>query len=143
MPEDISPELERFRQQWKEEVTARVKGAPIKQLTHQRSPVRRKSSARPETNIGAPAPAPKTHETGSDEEDEHIEGRALDNLGDKGAAADLQPSKEPAQEPQSALEHYEKGVEKETQGNLAESLNHYRKAYRVGYPLAGTSQCLR
>ena len=35
------------------------------------------------------------------------------------------------QEPQSALEHYEKAVEHETQGKLGDSLAHYRKAFRV------------
>lgn len=33
--------------------------------------------------------------------------------------------------PESALEHYEKAVEKETQGSLGESLSLYRKAFRV------------
>lgn len=34
-------------------------------------------------------------------------------------------------EPESALEHYEKAVERESQGNLGDSLNLYRKAFRV------------
>lgn len=33
--------------------------------------------------------------------------------------------------PESALEHYERAVEKETQGSLGESLSLYRKAFRV------------
>jgi F-box protein 9 len=33
--------------------------------------------------------------------------------------------------PRSALEHYEKAVEKETEGNLGESLKLYRKAFRM------------
>ena len=36
------------------------------------------------------------------------------------------------QEPSSALEHYEKAVEKETHGQLGDSLKHYRKAFKVG-----------
>lgn len=34
-------------------------------------------------------------------------------------------------DPHSALEHYEKAVEKESQGNLGDSLELYRKGYRV------------
>jgi F-box protein 9 len=37
-----------------------------------------------------------------------------------------------SKEPQSAIEHYEKAVEKESQGSLGDSLNHYRKAFKVG-----------
>lgn len=39
--------------------------------------------------------------------------------------------KEPQKEPSSALEHFEKAVEKEEQGSLGDSLSLYRKAYRV------------
>ena len=35
-------------------------------------------------------------------------------------------------EPRSALEHFEKAVEKEAEGSLGDSLDLYRKAYRVG-----------
>jgi F-box protein 9 len=41
-------------------------------------------------------------------------------------------SKRATKEPETALEHYEKAVERETQGSLGDSLNLYRKAYRVG-----------
>jgi F-box protein 9 len=37
-----------------------------------------------------------------------------------------------SREPRSALEHYEKAVERESQGNLGDSLDLYRKAFRVG-----------
>jgi F-box protein 9 len=37
----------------------------------------------------------------------------------------------PRREPRSALEHFERAVEKEAEGNLGDSLHHYRKAYRV------------
>lgn len=36
-----------------------------------------------------------------------------------------------SKEPKSALEHFERAVEKESQGNLGDSLSHYRKAYRL------------
>lgn len=34
-------------------------------------------------------------------------------------------------EPSSALEHFERAVQKEAEGSLGDSLSHYRKAYRV------------
>lgn len=34
-------------------------------------------------------------------------------------------------EPHSALDHYELAVERESEGSLGDSLNHYRKAYRL------------
>jgi F-box protein 9 len=37
----------------------------------------------------------------------------------------------PRREPRSALEHFERAVEKEAEGNLGDSLHHYRKAYRL------------
>jgi len=37
-----------------------------------------------------------------------------------------------ASEPVSALDHYEKAVEREVAGKLGDSLNLYRKAFRVG-----------
>jgi F-box protein 9 len=37
-----------------------------------------------------------------------------------------------ASEPVSALEHYEKAVEREVAGKLGDSLSLYRKAFRVG-----------
>ena len=39
--------------------------------------------------------------------------------------------KGPSKEPKSALEHFERAVERESQGNLGDSLSHYRKAYRL------------
>ena len=36
-------------------------------------------------------------------------------------------------EPTSALEHYERAVEKESQGSLGDSLAHYRKAYKLDF----------
>ncbi|KAI7151441.1 hypothetical protein KC324_g15114, partial [Hortaea werneckii] len=36
-----------------------------------------------------------------------------------------------AQEPTSALEHYERAVEKETQGHLGDSIQHYRRAFKL------------
>jgi F-box protein 9 len=53
-------------------------------------------------------------------------GRRLDETSAQTAAALAQ-----SQEPTSALEHYEKAVEKESQGNLGDSVNLYRKAFKL------------
>ena len=41
-----------------------------------------------------------------------------------------------ADEPASALDYYEKAVEREGAGKLGDSLKLYRKAFRVGLPTA-------
>lgn len=49
--------------------------------------------------------------------------------GPAGDEGDLEP--EVKKEPQSALEHFEKAVEKEELGSLGDSLKYYRKAFRM------------
>lgn len=50
----------------------------------------------------------------------------------KTAAPPAEQQPKAKQEPVSALEHYEKAVEKEALGSLGDSLRHYRTAFRVG-----------
>ncbi|CAK7231705.1 hypothetical protein SEUCBS140593_008015 [Sporothrix eucalyptigena] len=47
------------------------------------------------------------------------------------ASSAHQPQDAAKEEPKSALEHYEKGVEKEAMGSLGDSLKHYRTAFRM------------
>lgn len=57
---------------------------------------------------------------------QHIEGLSIRHVDDDDFMVKASSS-----EPKSALEHFERAVEKEGQGNLGESLSHYRKAYRL------------
>ncbi|KAF2470430.1 uncharacterized protein BDR25DRAFT_334465 [Lindgomyces ingoldianus] len=126
-------ELESFRQKWREEVSAKTKGkapAPTTALkTSQAS-----SSKAPAVNGNAPqAHLPQRHH--NVEELDEVEPHTYQDLGKKlhGKRLD-ETSPSPAsstKEPSSALEHYERAVEKESQGSLGDSVNLYRKAFRL------------
>ena len=49
-------------------------------------------------------------------------------LGEEGQNHDRDVNKEPS----TALEHYERAVDKETTGQLGDRLRHYRTAFKVG-----------
>ncbi|KAI4655954.1 hypothetical protein J4E93_000670 [Alternaria ventricosa] len=143
-PKDVSTnteaELESFRQKWREEVTARAKGkAPASS-----------ASAKPtatSSSTGKPHPSKSNaqdaqHHTrarslsleGGDEVNSYTyhnlgekqHGRRLDETSAQTAAAIAEEA-----EPRSALEHYEKAVEKESQGSLGDSVDLYRKAFKL------------
>ncbi|KAF2675911.1 hypothetical protein K458DRAFT_323487 [Lentithecium fluviatile CBS 122367] len=129
-------ELESFRQKWREEVSAKRKGkqpalAPAVPAKTQAS------SSRDKVPKSSPPDVPGHVRGGSDEIDEvqpHVypqlgekqHGRRLDETSAQAAAALLS-----RKEPKSALEHYERAVEKESQGSLGDSLNLYRKAFKL------------
>ena len=141
MAEEANPELENFRKQWKEEVTARSKGVGSSETgksTRLLGPIKGESSTK----------RASTSESSSswsfaklDKDEETLDGlrtqsyHDLENqdqrrkLGEEGAG--IHPESHKSREPSSALEHYEKAVERETEGNLGDSLNLYRKAFRV------------
>ncbi|KAA8650458.1 hypothetical protein EYZ11_000830 [Aspergillus tanneri] len=126
-------ELESFRRQWREEVARRSK-----QTHHQTSHPKPSASS-----IQArPSQFPPTlQETSERKEIEEVGTGALDQseivvqgvsqLSFGTADEDAFHSRGPREEPKSALEHFERAVEKEAEGNLGDSLQHYRKAYRL------------
>ena len=137
VPANTEAELESFRQKWREEVTARTKGKAPAALTPANSAA---TSSKPHT-IKGNAPDAVHHSHVRQRSVEHVDevaphvyhdlgekqhGRRLDETSAQTAAA-LVGSREPS----SALEHYEKAVEKETQGSLGDSVNLYRKAFKV------------
>lgn len=134
MADEINPELETFRKQWQQEVTARSKGPSFERPARPSGPPKKAS--------GSAEPFPSVHPAPSrnnDDAEEESAGRGYHHdLVDKDEARQLgeegegiHPSNHANREPKSALEHYEKAVEKESQGNLGDSLKLYRKAYRV------------
>ena len=141
MAEDPNPELEKFRNQWREEVTARSKGTASGQHTgpERPPPSSYNSSLRGQLlAVASPPPAFSVSRGGEEENSEGLGSQGYHDLHNKdearrlgGDTVGVYPSNYGSQEPRSALEHYEKAVEKETQGNLGDSLSHYRKAYRV------------
>jgi len=130
-PQDTEAELESFRRKWQEEVSARarqsLKGSSSSTVPATTSPERPRRAL-----------PPKTTEKRIDPRDEEIEPRAYHDLPDKEAELRLNAADHgytrgtSIQEPRSALEHYERAVEKEAAGSLGDSLKLYRKAFRVG-----------
>ncbi|KAH7138204.1 hypothetical protein B0J11DRAFT_587332 [Dendryphion nanum] len=132
MNNNTEEELENFRQQWREEVLTKSKSkapaaAPAK-TTHA-------SSSKPH----APkSNAPEAHGHArhqSIEEIDEVQPHVYHDLGEKQHGRRLDetdvPSSSSTKEPRSALEHYERAVEKESQGSLGDSVNLYRKAFRL------------
>ncbi|KAA8894241.1 hypothetical protein FN846DRAFT_1030065 [Sphaerosporella brunnea] len=120
-------ELQRFRQQWKEEVTKRAQGRPASSTN---------AAARPAVTARPPSFSQVRSTrviTGEDELPE-LPGKVT-----TGTPIPTSPPPPAARRhsfsvtgvPKSALDHYEQAVEKESEGNLGESLRLYRKAFRM------------
>ncbi|OCK86186.1 hypothetical protein K432DRAFT_431155 [Lepidopterella palustris CBS 459.81] len=126
-------ELESFRQKWREEVSARRQSrtagsAATPKPSHT-------SSSRSQVPRSTPPEIPTDKLRDRAEELDEVEppgyhdlgeiesGRRLGDIGSSSAIS--------TNEPRSALEHYEQAVEKESQGSLGDSVNLYRKAFRL------------
>lgn len=131
--------LEQFRQQWREEVSARAISSKKRQSesdgkVHHNGPSYPPRGFKP--SLSSPGSTPGKVESreergnGSHAEQRWQLAAGLDRLS-VGGETDEQPSGTAPTEPESALEHYERAVEKENEGNLGASLSHYRKAYRL------------
>ena len=138
-------ELEAFRQRWREEVQARNRQpAPHPQpQSSQSQPERREQRkthhvAQP-ASVVAPGPSSSTRRREVTDYSEEVEPKTYHDLPDKEEQLRLgtegqNRDRRLAQEPTSALEHYERAVEKETQGHLGDSIQHYRRAFKVRPP---------
>ena len=132
--DESNPELEAFRQQWRAEVSAKATNDNTR--LNQQLPFA--SPSKPSRKKPTPTrlPAEKIILPSEGDED-YAESKpfhdtyANTNAGD--TADKIEDSKRSigSREPQSALEHYEKAVEREAQGSLGDSLSLYRKAFRV------------
>ena len=138
-------ELEAFRQRWREEVQARNRqSAPHPQAqSSQSQPERREQRkthhvAQP-ASVVAPGPSSSARRREAIDYSEEVEPRTYHDLPDKEEQLKLgtegqDRDRRHTQEPKSALEHYERAVEKETQGHLGDSIQHYRRAFKVRPP---------
>ncbi|TPX09283.1 uncharacterized protein E0L32_009475 [Thyridium curvatum] len=133
---DISSELESFREQWRAEVRAKKPTGTAGQA----------QPAQPGPSSSTPAvPARSHHRTSApprhlvashqkpvakEHDDDDFQAQSYDL-----PSEDTGPARPSAaavvEEPVTALEHYEKAVERETQGSLGDSLQLYRKAFRM------------
>lgn len=128
--QDVNPELESFREQWRAEVRARNTASSGPQ------PQQGSTSSHAETSKAvAPGPPPRSTHLRSgppkilDTDEEYVEARIFDDPEPVQAAR--QDEKRENEEPVTALDHYERAVEKEAAGSLGDSLTFYRKAFRV------------
>lgn len=122
-------ELDSFRRRWREEVSARSKprASPNGPPQSSTSAAGRPPGRDPPTPAKAPI---------KEEEDAEVEGRTYHDLEDTEQYLSLENEEKrleglPPREPRSALEHYEKAVERETTGSLGDSVGLYRKAFKV------------
>ncbi|KAL9124650.1 MAG: hypothetical protein Q9217_006036 [Psora testacea] len=134
MAGDTAEELEAFRRKWKKEVEARTQASPS-------IPAKSTGQSSAQSVIGgelpsrAPSPQIVKRSGRIDCTQDDTEGYEYHDLEDKDGTRSLQVAEEVhptnRREPSSALEHYERAVEREGEGSLGDSLNHYRKAYRL------------
>ena len=131
-----NPELEDFRRQWREEVSTKAKAARIKHKPDE------KASSEPE-RVSVPTttaiktvnhrPKHSRHDavqSNLQDADQHLEPRWETDTADRTEQAREATTQRPT-EPHSALEHYEKAEERESQGKLGDSVSLYRKAFRL------------
>lgn len=124
-------ELESFRKQWQEEVNKKKQqpgsGSQGPSCLDGTSAQAGSSSSK-RTALPPPSATYKSADHGW----EDVEPRSYHDLDERETGRRLdEPEREAPHEPQSALDHYEKAVERETQGSLGDSVNLYRKAFRV------------
>ena len=133
MAQDTAEELERFRQQWQKEVSARNKTASSSSSKPRLKS--KQSSGTASQNRAPPLPLKTPHAAVDISEDGESQYHDLENKDDARKLGESGSGTYPSthNEPSSALEHFERAVEREDQGNLEDSLSHYRKAYRVSY----------
>lgn len=145
MSDDANTDLERFREQWKKEVTARSKGISTRKGGHSTQTPGPLTTGTEEA-LAAKRPPQYTRieevERGKDEAEQEVlndvvpynyhdledrdEARRLGVKGDG-----VHPSVAASKTPSTALDHYERAVEREEQGNLGDSVSLYRRAYRL------------
>lgn len=129
--QDVNPELESFREQWRAEVRAR--NPSIAESQQQTSASSRNDSSKPTApRASRPAHFSAGKPRVADTDEDYVQARAFDDAEPTQTAPN--DGKE-TREPVTALEHYEHAVEKEAQGSLGDSLSLYRKAFRVRHPL--------
>jgi F-box protein 9 len=132
--DDSNPELESFRQQWRAEVTARSKVDDSK--GHRKNSFSQASKRKqPGPSRLAAGTATVEHDEEEDDAGSTAPVKGLDS-GTNGPSTNTEDivgfgNGATIREPRSALEHYERAVERESQGSLGDSLNLYRKAFKV------------
>ncbi|KAI9737691.1 MAG: hypothetical protein M1818_005695 [Claussenomyces sp. TS43310] len=143
--EESNPDLETFRQQWRAEVSARSKAGDSRESSNlalsqnPRISHKQDGSSKPLSSRAVVEDEDQDEDEGEDQDFDG--GRTTEtHTNSMGETITSVPELVDVEghvrtgrshEPRSALEHYEKAVEREAQGSLGDSLNHYRKAFRM------------
>lgn len=141
--EQTNEELEAFRRQWLEEV--RTKPQQTTRRKQQQQTQGQKLKSKPDQ--GEPSRrAPQAHYAPQRQDDDEADVRTAAavppnfeelarNVRSMSISSHLDDTLHagPYIEPKSALEHFEQAARKEAQGNLGDSLDLYRKAYKVSF----------
>ena len=133
--EDDSAVLEEFRQQWRQEVNARTQRIT---QTARNTPYRSYDESLEKPKVSRLHP-PAHHPAADLRDDDHDDANGAVAQGLSTRLDQLKVEEQnddefklkPSHEPTSALEHYERAVEKEIEGKLGDSVSHYRKAFRL------------
>ncbi|KAI2616043.1 hypothetical protein GGR54DRAFT_610934 [Hypoxylon sp. NC1633] len=140
--EQIQSELENFREKWRAEVSARsrnITAGPSQRSQQQQKPTSTQGGTSSTSNKlpKRKATAKTTHQVEDDDDyyrtqtyDEPEPSSSKATGGHKLGQQDVGTSSAEKQ-PQTALDFYEEAVEKETTGKLGDSLQLYRKAFRM------------
>ncbi|ROW14751.1 hypothetical protein VPNG_03666 [Cytospora leucostoma] len=126
---DANPELESFREQWRAEVRSRNpagSGSQQQPTTGSHAENTRATARRFSRPTNLSSARPRVLDT----EDDYVEPKTFDAPEPMTVA---KQDDEKIKEPVTALEHYERAVEKEGQGALGDSLHLYRRAFRMDH----------
>ena len=129
-----SSELESFRKEWQEEVR-RGRSKSSQQEPSSSSTGDPQVSRPAEKNLQILKP-PASSSTQYDEDDDSLahtyhDLESKDDALRLGSSSDVREKPLWPSEPKTALDHYERAVERETAGKLGDSVSLYRQAFRV------------
>lgn len=135
--EQESAELESFRKQWREEVSRRSKQKGASLPKPPAAPIKGQPGSSKQAAIVPPTYS--EHAAAEAAKHDSFEGYSFHDLEDKEEGLKLGASSEARRaalgsEPKSALDHYEKAVERESVGKMGDSVSLYRKAFKVCAP---------
>lgn len=139
---EAEAELEAFRQRWREEVSSRNKKPEDARRSTNVGPREQKPRSIAQPSLAA-GPSTARRKDVTDYADE-VEPKGYHDLPDKEEQLKLgaegqDHDREVNKQPSSALEHYEHAVEKETTGQLGDSITHYRRAFKVCFLIPHSS----
>lgn len=124
--QELDPELEAFRQKWREEVSTRAQESS-KSKSSTTDPPNSKGRTKPLAASRLPTTATKSVEV----HDDRVQASNEPGPSSRDHVETSTPGGGDSA-PESALRYYERAVERENQGSLGDSIGLYRKAFRVG-----------